>query len=341
MENIKNILVVDDIEENRKLIKDVIRKYTNYNPILVEDGTYLIKNFEEIFKEKIDLILLDIMMPEINGYETAQFLKENNRTKDIPIIFITALSDVKNKVDAFEIGGVDYITKPFNKSEMIARINNHISLKNMRDNLEELVNEKTQKIETLTMSIVSALEMANFYNDNDTGKHIKRVSKYSAILAKGYGESLEFIRKIELYASLHDIGKVGVADDILKKNGKFTSEEFEKMKEHVEIGSRILNSTEIDIMAKNIARYHHEKWDGSGYLEGLKEKEIPLEARIVALADVYDALTTKRVYKPAFSQEEAEKIIVEQKGKHFEPKLVELFFKLKPEILKIKEENNE
>ncbi|MBU1075889.1 MAG: HD domain-containing protein [Spirochaetes bacterium] len=209
-------------------------------------------------------------------------------------------------------------------------------LKNKEAHLTHLVEEKTQKIDTMAIAMVSALENVNLYNDSDTGKHIKRVSGYSTIIAEKYGCDNDYIKRIQIYASLHDVGKIGIPDEVLKKPGRYTAREYDIMKQHVKIGFQMLNDAKLDKMAKNIALYHHEKWDGSGYLKGLKGKKIPLEARIVALSDVYDALVTRRCYKKAYSEKTADTIIQGESGKHFDPKIVSVFMENKKQILKVK-----
>lgn len=222
------------------------------------------------------------------------------------------------------------------------RLNDELNEKNsmLEDrelHLMNLVEEKTRKIERITIALVNALEDANLLNDMDTGNHIKRVSRYSSILAAHYGCNREFVKRIELYASLHDIGKVGIPDNVLKKKGRFTPEEFDVMKQHVVIGHKMLDNEDLDEMAKNIVLYHHEKWDGTGYVKGLNGEQIPLEARIVSLADVYDALISKRSYKPAFSDDEADTIIKSGAGNHFDPKLVEIFFDNREKLAEVRE----
>jgi putative two-component system response regulator len=346
----QSILIVDDVAANRKLLATIIKNNTRYNILLAKSGKDAINSFNREKKHHPDLILLDIMMPEMNGYQAAEILKTNVESKNIPIIFITAMSEVEDKIKAFKTGGVDYISKPFNKYELLARINVHLQLKNANDeltennrllkdneiHLEHLVAQKTRQIAGMTISMVSALENANLYNDEDTGLHIKRVGEYSALLAKERGMDFDFIKKIRLYAPLHDVGKVGIPDKILKKQGKYSVEEFDLMKKHVIIGGNMLDDKNFDPMAKNIALYHHEKWDGAGYSKGLTGSDIPIEARITALADVYDALTTKRSYKEAFSDEKADTIIKEGSGRHFDPDLVSAFFNIKEQILSIK-----
>ncbi len=341
------ILIIDDVTENRRVLAQIITKNTEYDVLLASDGFDIDR---KIGDNPPDLILLDIMMPGLDGYEVAKILKANPGTREIPIIFITAVTDSDSIVRAFRAGGVDYITKPFNKEELLARVNAQLELKRMRDDLKEknlllanreiqlekLVEEKTEKLERLTYGLISALESANYYNDNDTGNHIRRVSRYSGIIAELYGLDRELVKKITMYSSLHDIGKVGIGDALLKKPGRFTPEEFIKMQEHVVIGARMLQCKEIDPVAKNIVKYHHERWDGTGYVEGLGGKDIPIEARIVAVADVYDALGTKRPYKEAFPEEKIDRIMREEAGKHFDPDLVEVFFDGKERILEVK-----
>ena len=343
----KNIvLVVDDVADNRRLLANIISTNTDCRVLTASEGSAI---FEIIDSDLPDLILLDIMMPVMDGYKVAKLLSKEKKTRHIPIIFITAKTDVESKVEAFNLGGVDYITKPFHKEELLARVNAQLRLKNLQDELKlknkmledkevhliHLVEEKTQKIERVTLSLVTVLEDANLANDDDTGNHIKRVNEYSALLAKKCGMDREFVERIRIYASLHDVGKVGIPDAILKKPGKYTQEEFEQMKQHVVIGGRMLDNAEIDQMARNISLYHHEKWDGSGYCNGLKQEDIPIESRFVALADVYDALLTKRVYKEAFPREKAERIIYEGRGKHFDPDIVDSFFKISGEMYDI------
>ncbi len=344
------ILIVDDIAENRKLLATLIKSAIKCRIILAKNGTDTLKLFEKKNPIIPSLILLDIMMAGMNGYETAVKIKAFPEAADIPILFITAMNSAEDKIRAFNAGGVDFISKPFHQQELIARVKVHLRLKMLTEKLKEqnrlledrrlhlqaLVDEKTHKIEHMTICMVSALENANLYNDNDTGLHIRRVARYSALLARIAGLELDMVNKISLYAPLHDVGKVGIPDRILKKPGKYTPEEFGLMKQHVAIGGKMLDNEGFDVVGKNIALYHHEKWSGEGYLKGLKGKEIPVEARIVALADVYDALTTPRPYKPAFSQERTIQILKSESGIHFDPSLVKLFLENEKQFMDIR-----
>jgi putative two-component system response regulator len=296
-----------------------------------------------------DLILLDVNMPEMNGYEVCRIIKENEQWKTIPVIFLTARTQTEDIVKGFEAGSVDYVTKPFNHYELEARIITHLRLKRYQDELRlknqlledreqhllYLVDEKTRNIEQITIAMTITLESANFFNDEVTGNHIRRVGEYSAELADAMGCERAFVKRIRQYASLHDIGKIGIPVELLKRAGQMTPEEFDVMKQHVEIGGKILSHDYIDVMAKNIALYHHEWWNGQGYLQGLKKEAIPLEARIVTLVDVYDALITERPYKRAWPNEEAEALIQERSGSQFQPDAVNAFFSRKKRFKEI------
>jgi len=341
------VLIIDDVLENRKLVAAILKQYTDYTIWTAADG----KAVSAITPKKIpDLILLDIMMPRTDGYEVARQLRGNDLTRQIPIIFLTSKADADSKIYGFQQGAVDYITKPFNKDELLARVNAHIRLKNYQDELRlknrmladrevhltHLVEEKTQQIENVTIALVTALEDANLANDGDTGNHIKRVSAYAALLASTYGADMDYVKRIKLFASLHDVGKVGITDAILKKPGLYTSAEYDLIKQHVIIGGKLLDHPAIDPMARNIALYHHEKWDGSGYCAGLAGESIPLEARIVALADVYDALSNRRIYKPALGRQKVETIIAKERGKHFDPRIADICLDQKDNMFEIR-----
>lgn len=343
-----HILVVDDNNENRRIMAMVLSRNEEFDLTLVSSGEAAL---EYTVKNMPDLILLDIMMPGMDGYEVAEKLKADDRTRDIPILFVTANANAESISRGFNTGCVDYITKPFNREELLARVNVQVRLKRFQQQLQKqnillekkkelltsLVNEKTRMIENISLALITALENANLMNDTDTGSHIRRVSEYAGIIALESTGDTSFARQVKLYASLHDVGKVGIPDAILKKPGEYTQEELEEMRKHVSFGAKMLDSPGIPRLAVNIARYHHEKWDGTGYLEGLSGTDIPLEARIVTLADVYDALGTERVYKEAFPEGEIDKIIIEGRGKHFDPELVDIYLKIKQRLINVKD----
>ena len=334
-----HILIVDDVVENLQVLANILIPQ-GYIVSTASGGS---KALKFLSMRTPDLILLDVTMPEMSGYEVCRIIKENEQWKSIPVIFLTARTQTEDIVKGFESGSVDYVTKPFNRNELEARITTHLRLKRYHDELTlknqlledreqhllYLVDEKTKNIEQITIAMTIALESANFFNDEVTGNHIKRVGEYSAVLAEALGCERSFVKRIRQYASLHDIGKIGIPVDLLKRAGQMSNEEFDIMKQHVEIGGKILNHEFIDSMARNIALYHHEWWNGRGYLKGLKKEAIPLEARIVTLADVYDALITERPYKQAWSLDEAESLIQDRSGNQFQPDVVDAFFRKK------------
>ena len=333
------ILVVDDNPANLNVLFDVFSDM-QYDMLFASNGLACLELVES---ERPDLILLDVMMPGIDGFETCRRLKADESTWDIPVIFMTALSDTVNLVKGFELGAVDYITKPIQPAEVLARVKTHLTMRKMfmmledrETHLRHLVEEKTQTISNITLALVNSLENANRLNDTDTGNHIKRVGEYAALIAEKYGCEHHFVKRMRLYAPLHDVGKVGLPDRLLQKPGPYTREEFLAMQQHVTFGATLLDCDGIDVMARNIALYHHERWDGSGYVSGLAGEDIPLEARIVSIVDVYDALVSKRIYKPPFSDEDAYQEISKEAGRHFDPKLAELFLASKGDIAAIR-----
>jgi putative two-component system response regulator len=294
-----------------------------------------------------DLILLDIMMPGMDGYEVCRRLKANEKLKDIPVIFLSALDDTEDKVKAFAAGCVDYVTRPFQFEEVKARVEVQIRLRQLQTELQtsnrrlqDLVGEQVREISASQMATIFALAKLAEARDDDTGRHLERVQTWCKLLAAKTGEQpahraeadAVFVENIVHASPLHDIGKVGIRDAVLLKPGKLTSEEFEEMKTHTTLGAQTLEAVK-DQYPKNafirmgieIARSHHEKWDGKGYPEGLSGTAIPLSARIMALADVYDALRANRCYRPAMSHEKSREIILQGCGTHFDPDVVEAF----------------
>jgi putative two-component system response regulator len=303
--------------------------------------------FELLQNVKPDMILLDVEMPGMNGYEALRVLKDDPKMMDIPVIFLTGNSDVGSELQGLELGAVDYILKPFSAPLLLKRIENQIrisdqsrELQYLNDNLQGEVSRKTKEVFNLQSSMVSAMTELIESRDGTTGGHIERTQAYLKYLVHElqrvdvYHDEMSRLNAEMLIASapLHDTGKIAIEDCILNKPGKLTHEEFEKMKKHVDFGveaiERIIKAAPNQPFlkcAKVIAATHHEKWDGSGYPHGLSGKNIPLEGRLMAIADVYDALISARPYKPAYSPTEAERIIEEGRGSHFDPALVDVF----------------
>lgn len=333
----KVVFLVDDEDRNLLLFEKslVSQKYRLHK---FHDGQEVLDAVSEGVLP--DLVVLDVMMPRVDGFTLCERLKADPATRMIPIILVTGLEGLRDKVRGLESGADDFLTKPFHPTELRARVRSLIRIKTLHDeldhknrllqdekvHLEALVQERTEDLETLTIGIVGALEMANALRDTDTGLHIKRVCAYSHVLALRIGKDALFAGKIRRYASLHDVGKVGIPDSILKKEGRLSSEEYEQMKLHTVYGYELLGLAQAEEMARNIALSHHEHYDGQGYPRGLAGSEIPIEARVVALADVYDALTTRRCYKEAFSAEDAEATIRRERGRHFDPDIVDAMF---------------
>lgn len=341
-----NIVVVDDNPENLNLVKCML-EMNDYKVRPFSNGE---NAFEDALQSPPDLFLLDINMPEIDGFELCDKFKSTDLLKEIPVLFLSGLSEYREKVKAFSMGGVDYITKPFNLKEVLARVETHLKIRFMQrelvrynNHLEEVVQEKIHEISDAQLATIIALATLAESRDDATGGHIRRTQDFCLAIAEQLRKDSVYVSQIDdvfvnnLYfaAPLHDIGKVGIGDNILLKPGKLSAEEFEVMKTHVTIGVRTLESirerypdNEFLNMGIAITRSHHEKWNGKGYPDGIEGEKIPLCARIMAIADVYDALRSKRPYKEAFSHEASCNIIFESAGSHFDPVVVEAFRKI-------------
>lgn len=333
---VPDVLIVDDQPANLKVLSEIL-KSMGYKIRPALSGKTALSAAEH---DPPDLILLDIMMPEMDGFEVCRQLKEHATLRHIPVIFISALDDIHDKIKGFQAGGVDYITKPFQTEEVLARVSTHLRLEQYTHHLEELVDEKVREIYNSQMATILAVSKLAESRDDATGQHIERTQIFCQLMAQQLykekrfpGEITEaFIDTIFHASPLHDIGKVGIMDSILLKPGRLTEEEFEIMKTHVLIGADTLETVQSRYpqnifigMGIDLARSHHERWDGSGYPDGLKGNDIPLSARIMALADVYDALRYKRPYKEAIPQERTIEILLEGSGSHFDPAVIAAF----------------
>lgn len=333
------ILLVDDTKTNLDVL---IRSLgDDYRLAVARDGQ---KALAYAGRNRLDLILLDIMMPEMDGYAVCRKLKENPETSEIPVIFVSAMDSPGDKTRGFEIGAVDYITKPFDASEVKARVKTQLHLKlarqalrNEKAALEEMVVERTRKIAETQTEILERLGLAAELRDTETGAHIKRMSEFCRLLGRALEFSADDFNQLALASTMHDVGKVGIPDTILLKPGRLTAEEFDIMKNHSVIGARILSGSRSRLLqeAEVISLTHHEKWDGRGYPSGLKGEEIPLVGRIACICDVFDALISNRPYKKAWPFPAALAEIKAGSGTDFDPQLVELFLSLEPELRRI------
>ncbi|NOT10929.1 MAG: response regulator [Methylococcaceae bacterium] len=320
------ILIVDDEVANLAILRQILE--ADYSLVFARNGK---EALAAVAKHHPSLILLDIQMPEMDGYEVCRQLKADPQYESIPVIFVTALSDLGNEEAGFNAGCVDYIVKPVVAPIVKARVNAHLSL------VRATALEKSQR------DAIFMLGEAGHYNDNDTGVHIWRMAAYSRELASAKGWSSHQCDLLELAAPMHDTGKIGISDSILQKPGPLSNDEWQIMKSHCDIGYRILMQSDAPLfkLAAQIALNHHEKWDGSGYPQGLSGLDIPEAARIVAIADVFDALTMKRPYKEAWTIDQAIANIQNNAGSHFDPELVKCFFAKLPRIIEIKNQWNQ
>jgi len=338
------ILIVDDEQANISLLEDVLENegYTHFRS--TQDSRKALEMYKEI---RPDLVLLDLNMPYLDGFQVIEQLKEFEKNSYAPVLVLTAQSDRQTRLRALSAGARDYIEKPFDITEVTQRISNMLEIRllhnQVRDQnliLEEKVIIRTRELEETRREAILRLGRAAEYRDNETGMHVIRMSRLSAKLAKEIGLSDDECQLILQASPMHDVGKIGIPDEILLKPGKLDEAEWVIMKKHPEIGAGILSGSESKIiqLAETISLTHQERWDGSGYPNNLKGEEIPLVGRVVAICDVFDALTSKRYYKEAFSIEKAMEIIEQASGKDFEPYLVDTFKKVLPEMIRIVKE---
>lgn len=328
-----NILIVDDEAVNRQVMRAILKN--KYKLSFAVDG---ISSLEIAKKNKPDLILMDIIMPGIDGYETCRRLKSNPETAAIPLIFVTSLGNEGDESLGFEVGGVDYITKPFSAPIVLQRIACHLKIAYEKRLCDERVKSRTAELYEIQKSALFMLGEAGHYNDLDTGVHIWRMASYCGEIAKACEWPPDMSEMLSLAAAMHDTGKIGIPDSILRKPAKLDPDEWKIMVTHTTIGHSILSKSNTPLfrMSADIALHHHERYDGTGYPKGLKAKEIPESAAIVAIADVFDALTMVRPYKDAWPIDKAFEEIDRGRGSHFDPDIVDFFFKIEPEIREIK-----
>lgn len=328
------VLIVDDAPENLRILGEALKE--KYVIMFARNGESALRLSNA--DPRPDIILLDVIMPGLDGYEVCRLLKENPETHDIPVLFVTAQNDEVEEARGLSLGAVDYISKPFRSTLVKTRVANQLELKRHRDRLDELVHERTRELAITQEVTIEAMATLAEWRDPETGAHIKRTQNYVRTLAEymsalpGYAESLDrnTVDLLYLSAPLHDVGKVSIPDAVLLKPSTLTEEEFREMKHHTTRGRDALAAAERKLggnsflhLAREIAYSHHERWDGNGYPQGLAGEAIPLPARLMSVADVYDALTSKRVYKPAMPHDVAMDIILKGRGTQFDPVVVD------------------
>jgi cyclic di-GMP phosphodiesterase len=335
------ILIVDDENSNISLI-EMILSYAGYSNVQSTNDPRQVKDL--YLENDFDIILLDIRMPHFDGFQVMQQLSDCKKDSYLPILVLTAQDDIETLNRALESGAKDFLTKPFNRVEMLNRVANILEVRtlyneriNIAKTLEQRFRERTRELHDTRLMIIQRLGRAGEYRDNETGMHVIRMSKSSQQLALATGLGESYAELILNASPMHDVGKIGISDSILLKPGKLNDNEYRIMKTHAQIGADIIgkNRSVLMTLARTIALTHHEKWDGSGYPNGLKGEEIPLEGRISAICDVFDALTSARPYKQAWPIEKAILLINEESGKHFDPELVLLFNKILPQVIDI------
>lgn len=338
------ILVVDD----EPVIGELLSRWLageGYGCAVAQNGETAIKFLE---RDHFDLVVSDIMMPGMSGMDLLTIIK--TLFPNVAVIMVTAVDDRKTAITALELGAYGYVIKPFDRNEILINVANALERSRLtllrrqyEQELEAMVKQRTKEVREREEEIVLRLISAAGYRDHETGGHIRRIGLYAAVMASDLGLDARSVDLIRLAAPMHDVGKIGIADSILLKPDRLTREEFDIMKTHTTIGAKILGGSDVPLlqMAKEIALSHHERWDGSGYPQGLVTDSIPQSARIVSVADVYDALVNDRVYRPAFPEEEALTIMDEQRGRYFDPRVFDSFKHMLPELRGIRDEVKE
>jgi putative two-component system response regulator len=356
------ILIVDDEPINVKVCQKYLHELGYKKCIGLTDST---RTIAVILDERPDVIILDVMMPIVSGVDVLKLIRRHDELAHLPVLILTASADRTTKLTVLNLGATDFLTKPIDPSEMAPRVRNvlsvkryHDSLRNHAQALEEAVRQRTAELESSRMDVIHCLARAVEYRDDHTGRHVERVGRYSGMIARTLGMDPSTCSMIELASQLHDVGKIGVPDDILLKPGRLTPEEYERMqkhtlfgrkiveqmsereweklRQHVQIGCRILDAPRSPLltMASRIALTHHERWDGSGYPLGLAGEDIPIEGRITAVADVFDALSSVRPYKPSYPIDKCFNILRSESGSHFDPRVIEAFFSRRDDVVR-------
>ena len=357
------VLIVDDEDLNIRVVRKYLRSWGFQNVSTSSDPTEVI---DLIQREHPDLVLLDVMMPEISGLELLKIIRETPSIMHLPVIILTAHFEEEVKYQALKLGANDFLSKPIDSFELLPRVRNLLSLRihqnwleKESERLETEVQRRTASLVTAEKHIVQCLARAAEFRDNDTGRHVIRVGKYASLIARSMNLGENYAQTIEQAAKLHDVGKIGIPDRILLKTGKLDPDEYDTMKSHCSLGSHVLVDSEEEVkvafrshinigaailaeldspllrMAASIVATHHEKWDGTGYPRKLKGEQIPLEGRITAVADVFDALSMRRPYKPAFPIEKCFEILTKDRGTHFDPDVIDAFLAQSSEAIAI------
>lgn len=331
--NNSTLLIVDDSPHQIELFRQLLGE--EYRIKVATRGDLALRIAGKV--PQPDLILLDVILPDMDGFEVCRQLKANPLTRHIPVLFVTSQSETEDEAQGLALGAVDYLTKPIKPAIVKARIRTHLALHNQEKHLNMLVREQTEELDNTRLEIIRRLGRAAEYKDNETGMHVMRMSHFSRVLAEAAGLSRSQCELILTAAPMHDVGKIGIPDQILTKPGRLNAQEWAVMRRHPVIGAQIIGNHPSPLLAccRTVALTHHEKWDGSGYPNQLKGEDIPIEGRIVAVADVFDALTSERPYKHAWPLEDALDLLKAEAGKHFDPELVPLFLQRLPEILDI------
>lgn len=327
------VLVADDSPQNIELLSRVLGQ--DYRVKVATSGDKALKIVYS--DEPPDLILLDIMMPDLSGHEVCRRIKANPDRRRIPIVFVTAMSTIEDEALGLSLGAVDYITKPISPPLVQARVRTHLALYDQSRELERMVAQRTSELVATRQQIIRRLGRAAEFKDNETGNHVVRLSHIARLVAQQAGLGPEAVQLLFQTAALHDVGKIGVPDHILLKPGPLTEEERAAVRQHPQIGADIIGKHDNELLAaaRTIALTHHERWDGAGYPQGLKAEQIPIFGRIVAIADVFDALMNRRPYKAPMSASQALAVMADERGKAFDPELLDCFFQAQFEILRI------